>query len=111
MIGRLFNMLFSLTLSDKNLPALPSIIDGDKAVPSGISTTPFSDGMVHVFVNGLAVSVGDGTLTRDCYFSSPSSPLTPKLIANISAGDTLRWNPTVAGYQLSSSDSISLLYQ
>ena len=82
--------------------------DGD-AVGGSISYTPFSDGNVMVKVNGLAVDVSNDK-NGVIYFSADGG-LTAKTITNITAGDSLYWNGSVAGYQLETSDDLDITYQ
>ena len=62
-----------------------------------------------VFVNGLAVRVGDGVKTKDCYFSADDGA-TARAIAAIATGDKLFWVGSVAGYQLATTDLIDFDY-
>ena len=75
-----------------------------------ITYTPYSDSAVTIKVNGIAVNLGDGTLSEDCYFSSDGGT-TPRLIADISAGDTLYWDGSIAGYELEATDDIDISYE
>ena len=83
--------------------------DGDT---TGIQITysPFSDGAVSITVNGLGANIGDGTKVEACYFSSDDG-VNAKSIANISAGDTLYWNGSIAEFELDSTDEIDIVYQ
>jgi|TARA_R100000541_G_scaffold58736_1_gene70427 hypothetical protein len=82
--------------------------DGD-AVGISITYTPFSDGSVIIKVNGLAASLSNDK-SGPIYFSADGGT-TAKTIANITAGDSLYWNGSIAGYQLETSDDISIVYQ
>lgn len=75
-----------------------------------ITYTPYSDSAVTIKVNGIAVNLGDGTLSQDCYFSSDGGT-TPRSIADISAGDTLYWDGSIAGYELDATDYIDISYE
>jgi len=83
--------------------------DGDT---TGIQITysPFSDGAVSITVNGLGANIGDGTKVEACYFSNDGGT-SAKSIANISAGDTLYWNGSIAEFELDSTDEIDIVYQ
>jgi hypothetical protein len=83
--------------------------DGDT---TGIQITysPFSDGAVSITVNGLGANIGDGTKAEACYFSNDGGA-SAKSIANISAGDTLYWNGSIAEFELDSTDEIDIVYQ
>jgi hypothetical protein len=74
-----------------------------------ISATPAGDSHVEVEVNGLSYEVGNGVLTKDCYFSVDGG-VTAKSIATIASGDTLYWNGVIAGFDLDTVDRVSLNY-
>lgn len=98
----------ALTKADKDLVALVTAADGNKATNSTISSTPRN--YVIVTVNGLEVTVGDGVKTTECYFSGDGGT-TARAIGSIVAGDTLHWVGSVAGYQLDATDKINLNYE
>jgi hypothetical protein len=75
-----------------------------------IEYTPFADSNVEVKINGIGVNLGNGILTKDCYFSNDGG-ITPKLIKNIEAGDILYWNGANAGYELDPLDDIDFEYE
>lgn len=76
-----------------------------------IDYTPFSDSAVDVLVNGLGLSEADGDRdAAEAYFSNDGG-LTAKSIANIEAGDTLYWNGDIAGFELSTDDTIDIMYE
>ena len=83
--------------------------DGDT---TGIQITysPFSDGAVSITVNGLGANIGNGVKVEACYFSNDGGA-SAKSIANISAGDTLYWNGSIAEFELDSTDEIDIVYQ
>ena len=75
-----------------------------------ITHTPWSDGRVDVRVNGMGVNVGDGTKSKDCYFSVDGGT-TARAMADIVAGDELFWNSTIAGYILDGADDVDINYE
>lgn len=75
-----------------------------------IEYTPFADSNVEVKINGIGVNLGNGVLTKDCYFSNDGG-ITPKLIKDIEAGDILYWNGANAGYELDPLDDIDFEYE
>ena len=91
------------------MPASVTTSDGDQALVDTISLTPSSDSYVKVSVNGALISVGNGVKTEDCYFSGDSGT-TARDLTDIEAGDTLHWNGSIIGYQLSADDKISFYY-
>jgi hypothetical protein len=94
---------------DLDKAPLTTSVDGDT---TGIQITysPFSDGAVAITVNGLGANIGDGTKVEACYFSSDNG-VNAKSIANISAGDTLYWNGSIAEFELDPTDEIDVIYQ
>lgn len=80
--------------------------------PTGITITftPFLDSAVDILVNGVGVSEGDGVRTAASYFSIDDGA-TARLIADIQAGDELYWNGAIAGFDLSPSDVIDIIYE
>lgn len=94
---------------DLDKAPLTTSADGDS---TGIQITysPFSDGAVAITVNGLGANIGNGAKDEACYFSSDGGT-TAKAIANISAGDTLYWNGSIAEFELDPTDEIDVIYQ
>ena len=88
----------------------PTPSSGDDS-PTGIviSGVPAGEGIVHVYVNGLKVECGDGSLLRDCYFDDGASGA--RAFGAIQDGDELYWNGAIAGYELAASDRISFVFQ
>lgn len=72
--------------------------------------TPFADGAVQVFVNSVAVTESYGDKTGDVYFSNDGG-VTARNVADIEVGDELIWNGTIAGYDLTTSDGIEIVYE
>ncbi len=97
------------TRDDKDLVALVTVNDGDKATNSTISNTPGNDSMVSVVINQGHESVGDGDKTKACYFSGDGGT-TARLIQNIVSGDEMFWNESIAGYNLDATDLIDFIY-
>ena len=75
-----------------------------------ITHTPWSDGRVDIRVNGMGVNVGDGTKSKDCYFSVDGGT-TARAMADIVAGDELFWNSTISGYILDGADDVDINYE
>jgi len=98
-----------LTKHDKRLPCKATSIDGDKATDATVTNTPVDGGYVMPDVNGQVVGVGDGAKNREIYFSDDGG-VTAKAIEDIAAGDTIHWMGSIAGYELDTSDRISLNY-
>lgn len=107
----LLNTYTHTDLNKNMYPSAPAI--GDAAAVSGcvMAATPGLNGYVRVFVNGAAVSLGDGLTTgSECYFSDDGG-LTAKAVADITVGDQLYWNASVAGYDLDEDDLVEFDYE
>jgi hypothetical protein len=89
----------------------PSVTTSDEDTTGGtITYTPFSDGHVDIRVNGFGVDVGDGAKDEALYFSVDGGT-TARAIADITAGDTLYWMGSIAGFELEVDDEITIRYQ
>jgi hypothetical protein len=97
------------TSGNKRMAASVTSADFQSACATAMAATPGQDGYVRVHVNGVAVGLGDGVKTSECYFSADSGT-TAKSIINIASGDVLYWVGSVAGYQLAASDFIDFAY-
>lgn len=98
------------TRSNKRMAALVTSSDGDQACTTTVAATPANDSHVWVLLNGQERSVGDSVKTAcDCYFSNDGGT-TARAIADVAAGDTLHWNGSVAGFELTAQDVIDLDY-
>jgi len=93
---------------DRELPARVTAADGDIAANSGLTAKP--TGAVMAQVNGTTVSVGNGVATGCCVWFGPSASAA-KTFAQLQPGDVPRWNGSVAGFQLTTSDRLSLIYE
>lgn len=90
-------------------PAVTTTASGDLAFSgSGLVNDPL--GAVIVTINGVEVTVGNASTSAACYFTIPANG-TPKGTDAIVAGDVLRWNGTVAGYELATNDTILMTYE
>lgn len=77
--------------------------------PTGLtlSSNPSDFSRVQVFINGQLQALGDGVTTEDCYFYNGS----PVSLVNLSIGDELYWNGNISGFNLDSSDVITIAYE
>jgi hypothetical protein len=84
-----------------------SVTTGD-AQSTGVTLTssPNDYSRVQVFVNGQLQRLGDGVNTLDCYFGS-----SPIALNSLSSGDELYWNGLIAGFDLSTTDVIDIIYE
>lgn len=94
---------------NKNMVALVTAVDNDLATLTPIAATPF--GYVEAQINGLTVDVGNGIKIGVSGYFSGDGGVTARAFGSIVAGDTFRWNGSVAGFQLAASDRINFLYE
>ena len=79
-----------------------------------ISYTPNDYSNLQVILNGQIQYLGDGINSTasgvECYFSSDGG-LTAKNIFNVTSGDELYWNGYNTGFDLNSTDKITIVYE
>lgn len=97
------------SVSNKFMTASVTTTDGDAACATPISSTPNGGSFVKVTINGDEPEIGNGLKTKDCYFSGDGGT-TARAFNAIVSGDTLRWNGSIAGYQLAVTDKVSFEY-
>jgi hypothetical protein len=73
-----------------------------------LSATPSDYSRIQVFVNGQLQMLGDGVTTRDCHFGTTTSAVP---LASLASGNQLVWNATNAGFSLSTTDRIDIVYE
>jgi hypothetical protein len=93
----------------KGLAVTATTVGNASSTAVAISTTPSNDGYVGISINGVWYEVGNGVLTKDCYFSVDGG-VTARTIAAITSGDILYWNGTNSGFNLDANDRIDLYY-
>lgn len=98
-------------LDNQNMSARATTANFQSACDTSIVQTPAADGLVVIFLNGVAQRLGNGTRSGcDCYFSADSGT-TARVIPNIQAGDFLYWVGSTAGFELETTDLLSFDYQ
>lgn len=101
------------TISNKRMPARDTTADQQLACGIAVLNTPIAGSYVGVRVNGVdIVEVGDGSKVGvSCYFSGDGGA-SARAWGGITLGDTLWWNGSVAGYELSATtDVIEFVYE
>lgn len=100
------------TISNKRMPARDTTADGQLACGIAILNTPVGESYIGVRINGVDVAdLGDGTKVGvSCYFSGDGGA-TARAWIDITLGDTLWWNGSVAGYELATTDVIEFVYE
>ena len=98
------------TTGNKNMTASATTSDGDSATATTIAKANALSGYIGVFVNGVGpYLIGDGVKTAvECYISGDGGT-TARALSAVAIGDTLRWNGSVAGFQLAATDHISIM--
>ena len=99
----------SSTTLDKELTPTPTSGNISK---TGIilSVTPDDGQYIDVEINGISISLGDGTKNLDGYFSADGGT-TARTFQDIRVGDELIFNAIIAGYELTEEDRVSLFYE
>jgi hypothetical protein len=96
--------------ANKDMTASVTTADNQLACSTAMVNANYGGGYITVTVNGQAQKVGDGTKVGvDCYFSGDSGA-TARAFSAVVAGDLLYWNGSVAGWQLSATDTIDFSY-
>ena len=92
------------------MAAVATTANYQAACDTSIAQTPAGNGLVVVFLNGVAQRLGSASRSGcDCYFSADGGN-SAQLISNIQAGDLLYWVGSTAGFELETTDSISFYY-
>lgn len=73
-----------------------------------LSSTPNDYSRIQVFVNGQLQMLGDGVTSRDCHFGTTTSAVG---LSSLASGSQLVWNSSNAGFSLSTSDKIDIVYE
>ena len=76
-----------------------------------LSSTPSQYSRINVFVNGQQQRLGDGVTATDCYFAATASINTAKELSDLTSGDVLVWNGVIAGFRISGSDQVDIIYE
>ena len=99
----------SSTVLDKEL--IPNNTSGNVSRTGIIlSVTPEDGQYIDVEINGISISLGDGTKNLDGYFSADGGT-TSRTFEDIRVGDELIFNAVIAGYELTDEDRVSLFYE
>jgi hypothetical protein len=104
-----------MSVDDKGLVAIVTLIDGDQASSSTVSNTPVDGSYVEVKINGIEYEVGNGVKTKTCYFSGDGGTTargfsSAHINGQVQTGDTLHWNGSIATFELVAGWRISLNY-
>jgi len=97
----------AIPLSNKHMTAALTSAPYMLACATPLAVTPNADGYLHVFVNGVAYTLGDASRASDFYFSIDAGA-TAKPIANLDAGDLLYQGSGLA-FSLDAGDVVAFL--
>jgi hypothetical protein len=101
--------VFNVDLLNVRMPARATVGNHALACNVPLQQTP-AELYALVFVDGTQQDVGG--LTACCYFSADGG-ITARTLGpggNLAAGDLLYWNGSIAGFNLATSDTITLDY-
>lgn len=99
-------MVGSVTAADGALATATAIAANNYGAPAG---TPAVSSRVAMCVNGVRYNIGNGTkVAVPCYISGDGGA-TARLFSAIIVGDTIRWNGSVAGFELAATDVLDLV--
>lgn len=93
---------------NKNMVALVTVADNDAATATTVVKNNYNGGYMGIRVNGVGYQVGDGSKLLDAYFSGDGG-VTARAFSAVVAGDTIRWNGSIAGFQLAVTDRIDIV--
>ena len=89
-----------LATGNSAMPASTTVADGDLATATTIVKANFDGSRLAIFVNGVRYNIGDGTKVGvPCYISGDAG-VTARAFSAVVAADTIRWNGSIAGFQL-----------
>jgi len=94
---------------EKDLACQVTALDGDQLLSAGLVGGNMTPAYIDVHINGVSVSVGDGTKTKSVYFSNDGGT-TARDLEDVVAGDTVHFNPTIAGFVTDTTDTCRLFY-
>ena len=100
-------------MQEVSMTATANVINTDNSVvsPQGLFLFPAplaATGFL-LFVNGHQITVGDSDLTAPAYLSKDAG-VTASSFNEVDVTDQLCWNPSIAGFNLDTSDTITLRY-
>jgi len=87
-------------------------VDGDIMTPETFSFAPLA-GHVYITLNGLPIYPANGAseVATSAFYITNSAGTIVRPKGSYIITDVLRWNGSVAGYQIESDDEIKLIYQ
>jgi hypothetical protein len=98
-----------LANGNSNMTASVTAADNDAATATAIAAANFSNSRVAFAVNGVRYNCGDAVKVAVPFYVSGDGGVTARAFTAIVAGDTIRFNGSVAGFQLAATDRIDLI--
>ncbi len=96
-----------LVKANQGMVGSVTVNDGDAATATTIVKGNYSDSLIVLRVNGVSYEVGDGVKTKAAYISNDAGA-TARAFSAVVAGDSIRWNGSIALFQLDATDVLSL---
>ena len=94
--------------SSANVNMTGAVTAADGALATSTAVAAAFKGAVALDVNGVRYPIGDGVKTQPAYISNDSGA-TARAFGSIAVGDTIRWNGSVAGFQLAATDVLAIV--
>ena len=94
--------------ANKQMTCAVTAADGDLATATVMAAAPIGNALV--FVNGVEYVPGDGTKVNVSCFFSGDGGTTARASGAVAVGDTIRWNGSVALFQLAVTDKMDVLF-
>lgn len=97
-----------LNTNDRNVQCLAVTVDGGQVFTGGVVGDP--KGKVDVYLNGIQYPVKNNEATANFYFSDDggTTAINPNAVQT---GSTLHANPSVIGFDIETSDFVTLVYE
>lgn len=97
-------------LATGNLDMAGSVtaVDGDQATATAVAADNFNSGTMWLYVNGARYDIGNGVKTKAAYISGDGGA-TARAFSAIVATDTIRWNQSIAGFNIAATDKLDLV--
>jgi len=97
-----------LNVGNKNMACIVTTNNGDKATNTTIATANALGANIAITLNGLDLYVTE-TNSGECYIGQGDTS-TARAFSAVVPGDTVRWNQSVAGFNLETTDVLNVHY-
>lgn len=89
-----------LATGNNAMAASTTAVDNDPATAVTVVKANFDGSRLALFVNGVRYNIGDGTKVAVPAYISGDAGVTARAFSAVVAGDSIRWNGSIAGFQL-----------